>query len=175
MSLAVGFMLGAMLSAFLPILLFAGAPTPAVSSAQPVPAEGPGLWFDCTATWVWDGDGPIACAEGFKVRLSGVAAREIDETCRPGHPCPDASGAASRDALVTILGGARGTLPTGHVEVAPIRLRCLFAGGTYDRIAAWCSVPATASRPAIDISCAMIASGTALKWDRHWGRHRCPS
>ena len=168
-------MVGAMLTALFYLLLIADAPARA-PSPDPVPvAEGPGLWFDCTATSVWDGDGPVACAEGFKVRLSGVAAREIDGECRPGHPCPAASGTASRDALVSILGGARGTLPTGHITVAPIKLRCLFAGGTYDRIAAWCSTPATAGRPAVDVSCAMIASGTALKWDRFWAKHRCPA
>ncbi len=171
----VGFTVGAMLTALLLPLFLAGAPAPALPAlpAAGSPAEGPGLWFDCTATSVWDGDGPVACVEGFKVRLSGVAAREIDGACRPGHPCPAASGIASRDALVAILGGARGTLPTGHIVIAPIKLRCLFAGGTYDRIAAWCSTPAVAGRPAVDVSCAMIASGTALKWDRFWDKHRC--
>jgi endonuclease YncB( thermonuclease family) len=47
-----------------------------------------GKHFPCTPTHVWDGDGPIWCAEGPRVRLAGIAAREMDETCKSGHPCP---------------------------------------------------------------------------------------
>src|SRR5687767_12542809 len=47
-----------------------------------------GQSFACTPTAVWDGDGPIWCAEGPKIRLAGIAAREIDGTCKKGHPCP---------------------------------------------------------------------------------------
>ena len=49
-----------------------------------------GQTFQCTLTRVWDGDGPIWCAEGAHVRLSGVAAREMDGVCKVGHPCPSA-------------------------------------------------------------------------------------
>lgn len=34
-----------------------------------------GTSFTCTPTRVWDGDGPIWCAEGPKIRLAGIAAR----------------------------------------------------------------------------------------------------
>ena len=61
----------------------------------------------CTPIAVFDGDGPIWCDEGPKIRLAGIAAREIDGTCRPHHPCPDASGIEARDALVLLLGGAK--------------------------------------------------------------------
>lgn len=37
--------------------------------------------FTCTPTRVWDGDGPIWCAEGQRIRLAGIAAREIDGSC----------------------------------------------------------------------------------------------
>ncbi len=37
-------------------------------AASIVPA---GQTFDCTLTAVWDGDGPIWCAEGPHIRLSG--------------------------------------------------------------------------------------------------------
>ncbi|PKP86514.1 MAG: hypothetical protein CVT76_11155, partial [Alphaproteobacteria bacterium HGW-Alphaproteobacteria-15] len=59
--------------------------------------------FVCTPIAVWDGDGPIWCAEGPKIRVGNIAAREMDETCRPGHPCPAASGAAARDAVAAKL------------------------------------------------------------------------
>jgi len=39
-----------------------------------------GQTFTCTPTAVWDGDGPVWCAEGPKVRIAGVAAREMDGT-----------------------------------------------------------------------------------------------
>src|SRR3546814_9589691 len=81
------------------------------------PVLAAGTSFTCTPTMVWDGDGPIWCAEGPRVRLAGIAAREIDESCKPSHPCPSASGAAARDALVRFLGGAKGTAPTGHIRV----------------------------------------------------------
>lgn len=41
-----------------------------------------GVSFSCTPIAVWDGDGPIWCAEGPRIRLAGVAAREIDGSCR---------------------------------------------------------------------------------------------
>lgn len=67
--------------------------------------------FVCTPIAVWDGDGPIWCEEGPKIRISSIAAREIDGSCRPGHPCPRPSGEAARDALVELLvvqpGGGR--------------------------------------------------------------------
>jgi hypothetical protein len=67
-----------------------------------------GQTFVCTPTHVWDGDGPVWCAEGPHLRLSGIAAREMDGTCRSNQPCPDASAIETRDALVALLGGSQG-------------------------------------------------------------------
>jgi len=64
-----------------------------------------GQTFICTPIRVWDGDGPIWCAEGPRIRLAGIAAREIDGTCRPAHPCPPADARRARDHLVGLLGG----------------------------------------------------------------------
>jgi len=128
-----------------------------------------GQSFTCTPTHVWDGDGPVWCAEGPHVRIAGIAAREMDGTCRDNQPCPAASALEARDALVDILGGPRGSLATGHVIVAGPTLTCLSvgsAGGT--RTAAWCRLPSGA-----DLSCAMIATGTVLRWDRYWRGNRC--
>ena len=94
-----------------------------------------GQTFTCTPTHVWDGDGPIWCAEGPHVRLSGIAAREMDGTCRTSQPCPDASPTEARDALVDLLGGARGRNSTGHIAVAGPRMTCRSegsAGGEQD-------------------------------------------
>jgi endonuclease YncB( thermonuclease family) len=128
-----------------------------------------GQTFTCTPVAVWDGDGPIWCDEGPRIRLAGIAAREMDGSCSPGHPCPDASGEEARDALVGLLGGPRGRLGTGHVRVAAPPLTCRsVGGGGGNRTAAWCSTAA-----GVDLNCAMVASGKALRWARYWGSHRC--
>lgn len=128
-----------------------------------------GQVFTCTPTAVWDGDGPIWCAEGPRVRLAGIAAREIDGTCKSGHPCPAASGLASRHHLVGLLGGARGTLTTGHVRVKFPAMSCRSRGGAGgSRTAAWC---VTAS--GVDLNCAMMRSGKVARWNHYWRSHQC--
>ena len=118
-----------------------------------------GLVFACTPVAVWDGDGPIHCAEGPKVRLAGIAAREISGGCREHHPCPRAAGEAARDNLVRILGGARGMAREGHVLVQGPRLSCRSFGMTYGRVAALCSAPEVG-----DLSCTQVRAGVALPW-----------
>ncbi|HEX8309141.1 MAG TPA: hypothetical protein VF645_12070 [Allosphingosinicella sp.] len=136
-------------------------------SGAPVAADG--ARFDCTPEKVWDGDGPIHCAEGPKVRLAGIASREMDGSCRPGHPCPEASARAARDALARLLGRTVGTASTGHLLVEGPALQCLSEGSAKGgRTAAWCSSPTAG-----DLSCAMVASGTVAKWQRYWRGHRC--
>ena len=128
-----------------------------------------GVSFTCTPTAVWDGDGPIWCAEGPRVRLAGIAAREIDGSCRSNQPCPSASATAARDGLVALLGGSRGRRSEGHVLVKAPPMRCLSdgpAGGS--RTAAWCRTGA-----GLDINCRMVEAGLALRWPRYWRGHRC--
>lgn len=137
----------------------------AIAAAQSIAADAA---FTCTPVRVWDGDGPIWCAEGPRVRLAGIAAREIDGTCRRNHPCPRFSGATARDALVRLVGRRTGVSREGHVLVSGPRLRCVSAGGAGgSRTAAWCAGPQG------DLSCAMIASGHAVRWDRYWRGRRC--
>jgi endonuclease YncB( thermonuclease family) len=133
------------------------------------PVVGAGQSFKCTPVAVYDGDGPIWCAEGPHIRLSGIAAREMDGTCRSNQPCPSATATEARDALVRLLGGPRGTLSTGHIVVRGPVLTCQSlgsAGGT--RTAAWCASPQRG-----DVSCRMLATGTVLKWAQFWGNHVC--
>jgi endonuclease YncB( thermonuclease family) len=128
-----------------------------------------GQTFTCTPTAVWDGDGPVWCAEGPKVRIAGVAAREMDGTCRSNQPCPAASANDARDRLVGILGGPKGTMSTGHVKVRSAAMSCVSdgsAGGS--RTAAWCVSPAVG-----DLSCAVVRAGGAIRWPRYWRQHRC--
>src|SRR5690606_25021461 len=96
-----------------------------LAAASIIPA---GQTFDCTPTHVWDGDGPVWCAEGPRIRLSGIAAREIDGTCRSNQPCPDADAADARDALVALIGEPIGRSPHGHILVEGPTMRCLSAG-----------------------------------------------
>lgn len=137
-----------------------------IAAADVVPAE---QEFMCTPTHVWDGDGPIWCKEGPRIRLAGIAAREIDESCAPGHPCPDVSGEAARNALVSLLGYPTGMSSYGHIVLVGPPLDCISdgsAGG--NRTAAWCVSPNIG-----DINCAMVDGGWALRWDRYWRQHVC--
>ena len=121
--------------------------------------------FTCTPVAVWDGDGPVWCAEGPRVRLNAIAAREIDGTCRSGHPCPDATGVASRDHLASLLGRPTGHLSHGHVRIEGPPLRCRSsgsAGGT--RTAARCFSPVHG-----DLGCRMVSDGYAREW-RQYGQ-----
>ena len=137
------------------------------SLSPPVVSSGEN--FNCTPTAVWDGDGPIWCDEGPRIRLSGIAAREIDNECRANHACPTASGVEARDALVHLLGGPRGRLSHGHVFVSAPTMRCVSTGSAGgSRTGAWCITSG-----GIDLSCAMVASGHAGRWERYWGRHNC--
>lgn len=125
--------------------------------------------FECTPTHVWDGDGPIWCEEGPRIRLSGIAAREMDGTCRTNQPCPDASAEAAKVALANLIGKQVGIGEHGHILVQGPTMRCVSTGSAGgDRTGAWCVSPRGG-----DVSCAMIASGLALRWDRYWGDHRC--
>lgn len=128
-----------------------------------------GQAFTCTPTRVWDGDGPVWCAEGPRVRLAGIAAREIDGACREWQPCPGGSATAARDALVRLVGKRTGSSSEGHVLVSGPAMRCRSAGDAKGgRTAAWCVSPIGG-----DLSCAMVKGGWALRWDVFWQRHRC--
>lgn len=128
-----------------------------------------GSTFTCTPVAVWDGDGPVWCREGPKIRIAGVAAREIDGSCRSNQPCPSVGGPVAWDRFVRLLGGPKGTLGTGHIRVSGATMICHSegrAGG--DRTAAWCRSTAVG-----DLSCAVIAAGGAVPWPRYWRQHRC--
>ena len=125
--------------------------------------------FTCTPTAVWDGDGPIWCQEGPRVRLAGIAAREMDGSCSPGHPCAEAKAQEARDALVSLIGRRTGTGELGHAIVTGPPLSCISegtAGG--ERTAAWCVSPIGG-----DLSFAMVAKKMAAKWTRFWRGHVC--
>jgi len=135
-----------------------------------------GLVFLCTPTLIADGDGPIWCAEGPRIRIAGIAARERDNSCRRGHPCPDASATDAMRALVNLLGGVRGSIrfrgaAFDHVRVSAATMRCLSIGSAGgNRTGAFCTLA-----DGRDLSCAMLATGTVARWGRYWRRDQhCP-
>jgi len=117
-----------------------GAPTVSLD------AVGSATRFSCLVEYVNDGD-TLRCTGGIKVRLHAVAARELDETCTRGHPCPSASGAEARAALSKLVGSQW--------------LSCEKTGASYDRIAAICW-----TAQGVEVNCAMIQSGKAVVWAR---------
>jgi endonuclease YncB( thermonuclease family) len=140
------------------------------TSAYPdTPVLPEGQIFVCTPTHVWDGDGPIWCKEGARIRLAGIATRELNGRCLKGHPCPSANAIDARNALVRLVGTAKGIGRHGHILVNGPAMRCLSngsAGG--NRTGAWCVSPKGG-----DVNCAMVRGGWALKWEQHWGKHSC--
>lgn len=137
-----------------------------VSAVVLVPS---GSEFTCTPIRVWDGDGPIWCAEGVHVRVAGIAAREIDGSCRSNQPCPATDPIKSRNALVNLIGRPISVAREGHVIVRGPTMACVSvgeAGGT--RTAAWCVSPIGG-----DLSCAMVGGGWALQWPQYWRHHLC--
>lgn len=83
--------------------------------------------FTCTPVRVRvrvrDGDGPIWCREGPRIRHAGIAVREVDGSCRTGHPWSRSSGIVARNTLVRLLGGAKGGSATGHTLITGPGLR----------------------------------------------------
>lgn len=120
--------------------------------------------FACTPLQVWDADGPIWCAEGPRLRLHGIAAREMDGTCRAGHPCPDMPPLAARDVLIKLLRpAASAPTSTGHIRIAdasPLTCRS-YGGAGGNRTAARCRLPDKS-----DLGCRLIALGAAREWTR---------
>lgn len=102
--------------------------------------------FACRVVFVNDGD-TFRCEDGTRVRLHAVAARESDETCSMGHPCPQASAASATATLRALV--------SGH------RLSCEETGTSYNRITAICWTPSDQ-----EVNCAMVRSGTTVVWDR---------
>jgi endonuclease YncB( thermonuclease family) len=102
--------------------------------------------FSCQVAYVNDGD-TFRCMDGIRVRLHAIAARESDETCSPGHPCPEASAASATTALRALVSGQT--------------LACEKTGMSYNRVTAICWTPESR-----EVNCAMLRSGTTALWER---------
>lgn len=120
--------------------------------------------FACTVTRVHDGDGPLWCAEGPKVRVAGIQAPDYAsaEPCRrrkTGYVCGDAQARASQRIVARMVLGQR--------------LRCVALEPSYSRMVATCRLG-----DGRDLACAIVRSGAAAWWPAFVRRYRlkpCPS
>lgn len=122
---------------------------PSASTSSPETGS-PG--FACQVSSVTDGD-TLRCADGTRVRLHAIAARERDETCSPGHPCPTASAASATAKLAELAGGRplhAGRLAPAMTASPPSATLRLASRSTARWCAAgqrWCGSGSTGRRP----------------------------
>jgi len=117
--------------------------------------------FPCAVTRVHDGDGPLWCSNGIKVRIAGVQAPDFEsaEPChrrdasRTNYTCDDAAADRSRRIVERL--------------VLHQTMNCQPVGTSYKRVVARCTLMDGRS-----LSCAVIAAGAAVRWDRYWRRYR---
>lgn len=98
--------------------------------------------FACTVRLVTDGD-TFRCADGTRVRLSSIDTPEMPGSCQPGRACAPGDPHAAKAELHRLISGRT--------------VRCEPVGRSYNRVAAWCSVSG------VDLSCAMVRSGHAIR------------
>lgn len=101
-----------------------------------------GATFACTVQSVHDGD-TFRCTNGTRVRLSSIDSPEMPGACRSGRTCAPGDPFAAKAQLAQLIGGRT--------------VQCERVGTSYDRVAAWCSAGG------VDLSCAMIRSGHAVR------------
>lgn len=117
--------------------------------------------FVCEVERVHDGDGPLWCRAGQKVRVAGIQAPDYASASpcrRPAakrvtYTCDDAAAERSRRIVERL--------------VLRQRLMCQPVDRSYKRIVARCTLPDGRS-----LSCAAIAAGAAVRWATYWRRYR---
>lgn len=114
--------------------------------------------FICEVIRVHDGDGPLWCRSGVKVRVAGIQAPDF-ETAQPcrhhdqSYQCDDAAARRSKQIVERL--------------VLRKRLMCQPVDRSYKRVVARCTLPDGRS-----LSCAAIADGAARRWDSYWRRYQ---
>ncbi len=116
-----------------------------------------GQSFTCTVIRVHDGDGPLTCANGVKIRIAGVQAPDFEsaEPCRvgkPGYVCDDTRARAAQRVTAGLTLGKR--------------LHCTAVDKSWNRVVARCWLPDNRS-----LTCAVIARG-GWAWPEYWRRYR---
>lgn len=117
-----------------------------------------GQAFACDVIRVHDGDGPLTCASGIKVRIAGVQSPDFEsaEPCRvgkPGYVCDDARARAAQRVTASLALGKQ--------------LHCTAVDRSWNRVVARCRLPDNRS-----LTCAVIARGGGRRWDAYWRRYR---
>jgi endonuclease YncB( thermonuclease family) len=95
-------------------------------------------------TSVHDGD-TMRLADGTAIRLQGIDANEMDGSCH--NTCAILTARDARDNLERLALGRRAS--------------CEKTGTSYRRVTAWCSVGG------VDLSCAQVRAGAAVRWARY--------
>jgi endonuclease YncB( thermonuclease family) len=119
---------------------------PGEPQAKQVQRNGATRRFSCAVRYVTDGD-TFRCSNGTRVRLSSIDAPEMPGSCRPGRACAPGDPYAAKAALQRLISGRT-------VQCEPV-------GTSYNRVAAWCSVGG------VDLSCAMVRAGHAIRRTQH--------
>ena len=114
--------------------------------------------FSCRVVRVHDGDGPIWCANGIKVRTAGVQAPDFEsatpcQTRKTNYVCDDRTAEASRTIVERLVLGRTMT--------------CVPVDRSYKRVVDRCTLPDGRS-----LTCATIAAGAAQKWEAYWRRYK---
>ena len=124
---------------------------PGTVQDTPSATRGASRMFSCAVAYVHDGD-TFRCADGTRVRLSSIDTPEMPGACRTGRHCALGDPYAAKAALERLILGRT--------------VRCESVGTSYNRVAAWCSVGG------LDLSCAMVRGGYAIRLPQFDTDHR---
>lgn len=117
--------------------------------------------FICEVVKVHDGDGPLWCRAGQKVRIAGIQAPDYASASPCRRP------AAKRVTYTCDNVAAERSRRIVERLVLSQRLTCQPVDRSYKRIVARCTLPDGRS-----LSCAAIAAAAAVRWDRYWRRYQ---
>lgn len=117
-----------------------------------------GQSFTCDVIRVHDGDGPLTCANGVKIRIAAVQSPDFEsaEPCRTGkanYVCDNRRARAAQRVTEGLVLGKR--------------LTCTAVDKSWNRVVARCWLPDGRS-----LTCAVIARGGGRRWDAYWRRYR---
>ena len=116
--------------------------------------------FVCAVVRVHDGDGPLWCANGIKVRIALVQAPDYEDA----DPCRRRD--ASRANYTCNNAAADHSQQIVERLVLHQAMMCQPMGMSYSRVVARCTLADGRS-----LSCAVIAAGAAVRWDRYWRQY----
>jgi endonuclease YncB( thermonuclease family) len=108
--------------------------------------------FLCLVVSVTDAD-TLRCADGTRIRIAAINARERDGSCIPNAPCPAMRHERAQPIVARMVMGQT--------------LKCRPVGTSYRRAVADCSLP-----NGRNLSCAIVATGAAAWWAGYARRYR---